>query len=115
MPILSRQLWLACPLVLQAPLPWQKPSLVPSLDRVADSFATFLVRLGSPARDPEPRGKSPGWLPGRVRSRRIRYPTVRKGSKKPETSNSSQLNPQFDSASYFRWVNAFDRAILLLV
>lgn len=85
MPIVSWQLWFARSLVLQAPLPWQKLSLVPSPGRVADSFASLLVRLGSPAPDPKPRGKSPGWLTGRVRARRIRYPTVRKGFKKPNT------------------------------
>lgn len=83
MPVLSWQLWLARPLVRQAPLPWQKLLSVPSPGRVADSFATVLARIGSPAPDPKPRGKSPGWLPNRARTRRIRYPTVRKGFKKP--------------------------------
>ncbi len=86
MPVLSWQLWLARPLVLQTPLPWQKHLPVPSPGRVADSFAPLLVRIGSPAPDPKPRGKSTGWLPGRIRTRRIRYPTVKKGfkqSKKP--------------------------------
>lgn len=84
MPILTWQLWLARPLVNQAPLPWQKHLPVPSPGRVADSFAALLVRIGSPAPDPKPRGNSPGWLPGRARSRRIRYPTVKKGFKKPK-------------------------------
>ena len=84
MPILTWQLWLARPLLNQAPLPWQKHLPVPSPGRVADSFAALLVRIGSPAADPKPRGKSPGWLPGRARTRRIRYPTVKKGFKKPK-------------------------------
>ncbi len=86
MPILTWQLWLARSLVTQAPLPWQKPLPVPSAGRVADSFATLLIRIGSPAPDPKPRGKSPGWPPGRLRTRRIRYPTVKKGFKKPKNS-----------------------------
>jgi hypothetical protein len=86
MPILTWQLWLARSLVTQAPLPWQKPLPVPSAGRVADSFATLLIRIGSPAPDPKPRGKSPGWPLGRLRTRRIRYPTVKKGFKKPKNS-----------------------------
>jgi hypothetical protein len=84
MPVLSWQLWLARPLVLQTPLPWQKHLPVPSPGRVADSFAALLLRIGSPAPDPKPRGKSPGWLLGRIRTRRIRYPTVKKGFKTPK-------------------------------
>jgi hypothetical protein len=53
MPILTWQLWLARSLVTQAPLPWQKHLAVPSPGRVADSFATLLVRIGSPAPDPK--------------------------------------------------------------
>ncbi|OUC13905.1 MAG: hypothetical protein B0A82_14870 [Alkalinema sp. CACIAM 70d] len=64
MPLLTWQLWLARACVTQTLLPWQKLSSNPSPGRVADSFATLLVRLGSPAVDPKPRGKSSGWLPG---------------------------------------------------
>lgn len=81
MPLLTWQLWLARGCVTQSLLPWQKLASSPSPGRVADSFATLLVRLGSPASDPKPRGKSSGWLPGRVRARRVRYPTVKKGFK----------------------------------
>jgi hypothetical protein len=81
MPLLTWQLWLARPCITQTPLPWQKATLVPSPGRVADSFAELLVRLGSPASAPKPRGNSPGWLPGRVRARRTCYPTVKKGVK----------------------------------
>ena len=84
MPILTWQLWLARSCVTQAPLSWQKHLLVPSPGRVADSFAALLVRIGSPAPEPKPRGKSQGWLPGRLRTRRVRYPTVKKGFKKPQ-------------------------------
>lgn len=81
MPMLTWQLWLARSCVTQTPLPWQKSSLAPSPGRIADSFAALLVHLGSPSSHPKPRGKSPGWLPGRVRTRRTRYPTVKKGFK----------------------------------
>lgn len=84
MPLLSWQLWLARNSATDCPLPWQKPSnsdLTPG--RVANSFAAILARIGTPAADPKPRGKSPGWPEGQPRSRRIRYPTVKKGTAKP--------------------------------
>lgn len=84
MPLLSWQLWLARPEVQDSPLPWQKSSPVPSPGRVANAFAQVLVVIASPAPAPKPRGKSPGWSPGQPRSRRIRYPTVKKRFTKPK-------------------------------
>ena len=46
--------------------------------RIADSLAPLLARIGSPAPDPKPRGKSPGWPTGQPRTKRMRYPTVKK-------------------------------------
>jgi hypothetical protein len=87
MPLLTWQLWLARPQVQDAPLPWQKafPDLSPG--RVAHAFAQVLARIGSPAPDPKPRGKSPGWPPGQPRTPRIRYPTVKKGFTKPKEAS----------------------------
>jgi hypothetical protein len=84
MPLLTWQLWLARPQVQDAPLPWQKASPDLSPGRVANAFAQVLARIGSPAPDPKPRGKSPGWPLGQPRSRRIRYPTVKKRFTKPK-------------------------------
>lgn len=86
MPLLTWQLWLARPQVQDSPLPWQKASPDRSPGRVANAFAQVLVVIGSPAPAPKPRGKSPGWTPGRPRTRRIRYPTVKKRFTKPKTS-----------------------------
>ena len=83
MPLLTWQLWLAREVVTDSPLPWQKPMIKLSPGRIANAFALVLVRIGSPAPDPKPRGKSPGWSPGRKRTRRIRYPTVKKRYSKP--------------------------------
>jgi hypothetical protein len=47
--------------------------------RVAQSFGSILAVLGTPARPPKLRGKSPGWIRGKQRQRRIRYPVVKKG------------------------------------
>jgi len=80
MPLLTWQLWLARSAVTDNPLPWQKPQVNGSLTpgRVADSFATILAVIGSPAPDPKPRGKSPGSTKGKKRTPRTRYPTVKK-------------------------------------
>lgn len=40
--------------------------------------------IGTPAVSPKPRGKSPGWTTGRIRLRRIRYPTVKKTTPRPK-------------------------------
>ena len=37
-----------------------------------------LAVIGTPASLPKLRGKSPGWTPGQPRSRRTRYPVVKK-------------------------------------
>lgn len=85
MPLLTWQLWLAKPEVQDTPLPWQRTSTALSPGRVANAFAAVLVVIGTPAPEPKPRGKSPGWTPGQTRSRRTRYPTVKKRFRKPKT------------------------------
>lgn len=84
MPLLTWQLWLARPEVQDSPLPWQRSCLTLSPGRVANAFAAVLAVIGTPAPDPKPRGKSPGWTPGQPRVRRVRYPTVRKRFRKPK-------------------------------
>lgn len=86
MPLLTWQLWLARCHVQDSPLPWQKPSTHLSPGRTANAFASVLALIGTPAPPPKPRGKSPGWNPGQPRSRRIRYPTVKKRFTKPKKS-----------------------------
>jgi DDE superfamily endonuclease len=83
MPLMTWQLWLARELVIDAPLPWQKPMSKLSPGRIANAFALLLVKLGSPAPDPKPRGQSPGWTSGRERTRRPRCPICKKGYAKP--------------------------------
>ncbi len=38
----------------------------------------LLVEIGTPAKTPKPRGKSTGWKTGKLRSKRTRYPVVKK-------------------------------------
>lgn len=81
MPILTWSLWLAREVVSDRPLPWQKPLSPSSLSpgRVAQSMGSILTTIGTPARAPKPRGKSPGWTKGTPRAPRKRYPIVKKG------------------------------------
>lgn len=83
MPLIAWQLWLARDGVQDCPLPWQKPMTQLTPGRVANSFALLLVRIGSPAPEPKPRGKSPGWPMGKKRTPRNRYPIVKKRYAKP--------------------------------
>ncbi|MDG3492969.1 hypothetical protein FEV09_00180 [Pseudanabaena catenata USMAC16] len=92
MPLLSWQLWLARQLVIDSPLPWQKPQTNLSFGRVAQGFAALLVRIGSPACSPKPRGKSLGWKSGRKRSPFPRFPIIKKRVSRPKKVNKDNLN-----------------------
>jgi hypothetical protein len=91
MPLITWELWLAREIVADNPLPWQpvlavrpgkrQVNLTPG--RVCQGMAGLLVVIGTPAREPKPRGKSPGWPKGRLRTRRERYAVVKK-AKKPK-------------------------------
>jgi Transposase DDE domain len=56
------QLWLARPLVSDVRLPWehQRADGLVTPGQVQRRFSGILVRVGTPARAPRPRGKSPG-------------------------------------------------------
>jgi hypothetical protein len=66
-------------LVAQHHLPWQKPLSNLTPGRVAQSIALLLPEIGTPAVSPKPRGKSPGWKVGNKRTKKTRYPVVKKG------------------------------------
>lgn len=78
MPLMSWQLWLARDLVVENILPWQSASINLSPGRVAQSMFAVLVDIGTPAKMPKQRGKSPGWEKGKVRTKAPCYPTVKK-------------------------------------
>jgi hypothetical protein len=88
MPMITWELWLARDIVSDNPLPWQKsvPKLTPG--RVAQAMGGVLAVIDTPAKPPKPRGKSPGWTVGQPRSRRIRYPIVKKRTSKPHKDTS---------------------------
>jgi hypothetical protein len=77
MPLITWELWLARSWVSDRPLAWQKPQANLSPGRVCQGLPNILVAIGTPTRVCKPRGKSPGWLKGRQRSRRERYDLIR--------------------------------------
>ena len=89
MPLLSWQLWLAREDCIDHPLPWQSLQDSLSPGRVAQAFASILAAIGTPARPPKGRGKSPGRAKGHQPSPRPRYPTVKKRVSKRKKSAQS--------------------------
>jgi hypothetical protein len=72
------QLVLARDLVTAQRLPWQSTTRSPTPQQVRRGMATLLAHLGSPAPPPQPRGKSPGRLPGSHPVRAQRYAVLSK-------------------------------------
>ena len=83
MPLMTWELWLARDIVTDNPLPWQKflDKLTPG--RVAQSMGGVFAAIGTPTSPPKPRGKSPGWQPGKKRHRKNRCPIVKKTVSRP--------------------------------
>ena len=86
MPLMSWQLWLAKDLVVEKRLPWQSDTISLTPRRVAQSMLSLLVAIGTPAQSPKPRGKSPGWAKGNIRTKPPRCPTVKKRVSRPKKS-----------------------------
>jgi len=84
MPFLTWELWLARPIGIDKPLPWQKklPELTPG--RVCQGMDSILAVIGTPAQAPKRRGNAPGWPKGHPRQRRPRFEVVKKGKKLPQ-------------------------------
>ena len=78
-------LYLARPLVQDKPLPWQRAQSDLTPGRVHQGLGGLFTQIGTPAEPPKPRGKSPGWLKGRMRTKPPRYRVVKKGRKKPKS------------------------------
>ncbi len=82
--LMSWQLWLARNECLDHPLPWQRVHDKLSPGRTAQAFASILAAIGTPAKPPKPRGKSPGRSTGEHPSPRPHYPTVKKRIPRPK-------------------------------
>jgi hypothetical protein len=78
MPLMTWQLWLAKDLVEEHHLPWQSSQRHLTPGRVAQSLFSLLVEIGTPTKEPQPRGKSPGWKTGQKRRKRTTYPIAKK-------------------------------------
>ena len=78
MPLMTWQLWLAKDLVEEHHLPWQSSQKNLTPGRVAQSLFSLLVEIGTPTKEPQPRGKSPGWKTGQKRRKRTTYPIAKK-------------------------------------
>jgi len=76
------QLFLARELIADQPLPWQRAQTKPTPERVLQGLGGLFSQIGTPARPPKARGKSPGWPKGRPRTRRERQRVVKKTEKK---------------------------------
>ena len=74
------QLWLAREIVVDHRLPWEHPPVhALSPGRVRRGLAGLLPTLGTPARPPRPRGKSPGRQAGQGPGPAPRCPVLRRG------------------------------------
>ena len=75
------QLWFARPLLSDVRLPWDRPrpDHGPTPGQIQRHFSRILVRVGTPARAPRPRGKSPGRLLGQHPRPSLHYQVARRG------------------------------------
>jgi hypothetical protein len=76
------QLVLARPLAEIARRPWDARRRAASPQQVRRAVGRILAQVGTPARPPRPRGKSPGRPPGAVVRRATRHPVLRKAPPK---------------------------------
>ena len=83
------QLYLARDLAETLPRPWEKHLLkvaqraIASPAMVLRVFERIISQLGTPAKAPKPRGKSPGRAQGHKPGPRKRHPVIKKGQKSP--------------------------------
>ncbi|MEH2310035.1 MAG: hypothetical protein V7K35_01060 [Nostoc sp.] len=83
MPLMTWELWLARDIVTDNPLPWQKSFDKLTPGRVAQAMGGVFAVIGTPTSAPKPRGKSPGWKSGKPRTRKNRFPIVKKTVTRP--------------------------------
>jgi Transposase DDE domain len=79
------QLLLAKPLGQAVLRPWESTQRAVTPRQVRRVMPSILLQLGTPAELPKPRGKSPGWPKGRVRTLAPRFLVVRKPKPVPKT------------------------------
>jgi hypothetical protein len=79
------QLRLAREVACDQRLPWERPRPPARLSplRVRRGFPRLLAALGSPANAPKPSGRSQGRPKGRASGPAVRYPAIKKATRKP--------------------------------
>ena len=80
------QLFLARQLVVDQPLPWQKPQTELTPGRVLQAMGPLFAVIGTPTQPVQTRGKSAGWPKKRKRKRPRRHKTVKRGRKRARSS-----------------------------
>jgi hypothetical protein len=78
------QLVLARPRVGALRQAWENPHRPATPQQVRRCMGRIIAWLGTPARPCRPRGYSPGWTPGRLRTPAPTYPVVYKATEKPQ-------------------------------
>jgi hypothetical protein len=78
MPLITWELWLARPIGIDKPLPWQKTQTELTPGRVCQGMSVIFAKIGTPAQMPKPRGNAPGWPKGQLRARRERFDVVKR-------------------------------------
>lgn len=66
--------------------PWESRQRLLTPRQVRRAMPSILQQVGTPARSPKARGKSPGWRRGRRRTPAPRFPVVKKPKPVPKTS-----------------------------
>ena len=85
------QLWMASPLCVMLPNPWErylsewKAPRLPGPAQVQRDYERIIRAFGTPACAPKPRGNSPGRAKGTSPSKRLRQPIIFKSRSPPET------------------------------
>jgi hypothetical protein len=92
------QLYISAPLVQNHPRPWerylpnvkeQKAGVLPTPSMVQRELPGIIREIGTPARLPKPRGKSPGRLKGQSPGKRNHLPVIRKKAQRSENEERS--------------------------
>ena len=65
--------------------PWESRQRPATPQQVRRAMPRILQQLGTPALPPKPRGKSPGWPKGRVRTPAVRFAVIKKPKPVPKT------------------------------
>lgn len=80
------QLFLARDLVRDNPLPWQPAQEKLTPERVLQGLGALFRQIGTSVAALQPRGKSPGWPKGRLRTRLKRHRVVKMAKKKTKAA-----------------------------